>query len=326
MTNDERFSVMAQPAETGSLATMSHSIKHWHRMMGHDNRHDVAKLQHKVLGMNISGSKKKTICNICCTEKAKRASIPKTRCTRAKTNLTIVHPDVLGPIQQETHEGFCYAVGFIDSYSRFRAVYPMKSKDEVTAKLQRFIIDVGRPGTLVSDGVLEFKAKQFSDLCTSNGIKQEFSAPYTTEENGKVERAWGTVIGMTRCMIATAGVPKQFWPFALSTATYMKNRSTHWAHGKTSFEMFHGSKHDLSHLHVFGCQSFLLNKAGKKQDSNAQEAIQLGYSGKPKLYVVASTDGSETTSMTMTFLTNVVLQSPKRRARTMMHLTRMLMI
>ena len=45
MTNNELFSVMAQPVETGSLALMSHSIKHWHRVMGHNNWHDVAKLQ-----------------------------------------------------------------------------------------------------------------------------------------------------------------------------------------------------------------------------------------------------------------------------------------
>ena len=126
----------------------------------------------------------------------------------------------------------------------------MKSKDEVTAKLQRFIIDVGRPGTLVSDGALEFKSKQFSDSCTSNGIKQEVSAPYTPEENGKIERAWGTVTGMTRCMMATAGVPKQFWPFALSTAIYLKNRSIHSAHGKTSFESF--TEASLT-FHIFTC-------------------------------------------------------------------------
>ena len=77
MTNEELFSVMAQPVETGSLAMMSHSIKHWHRVIGH-NWHDVAKLQQEVVGMNISGSEKKKNCNICCTEKAKRASIPKT--------------------------------------------------------------------------------------------------------------------------------------------------------------------------------------------------------------------------------------------------------
>ena len=289
MKIDEFFSVMAQPVETGSLAMMSHSIKHWHRVMGHNNWHDVAKLQQEVVGMNISGSEKN--CNICCTEKA---SIPKTWGTRAKTKLAIVHTDVLGPIHQESHEGFRYAVGFIDSYSRFGAVYPMKSKDEVTTKLQRFIIDVGRPGTLVSDGALEFKLKQFSDLCTSNGIKQEFSAPYTPEENSKIERARGTVTGMTRCMMATAGVPKQFSPFALSTAIYLKNRSIHSAHGKTPFEMFHGRKPDLSHLHVFGCQPFVLNEVRKKLDNKAREAILLGYSGNSKAYVVASTDGSET--------------------------------
>ena len=189
---------------------------------------------------------------------------------------------------------------------------------------------------MVSDGALEFKSKQFSDLCTSNGIKQEFSAPYTPEENGKIERAWGTVTGMTRGMMATAGVPKQFWPFALSTAIYLKNRSIHAAHGKNLFEMFLGSKPDLSHLHVFGCQSFVLNEVRKKLDSKAPEAILLGYSGKSKAYVVASTDGSEghqrsgyheaSTSTTMHFLTDVVLQSLKGRARTMMHLNRMLMI
>ena len=96
------------------------------------------------------------------------------------------------------------------------------------------------------------------------------------------------------CMMATAGVPKQFWPFALSTAIYLKNGSIHSAHGKTPFQMFHGSKPDLSHLHVFGCQSFVLNEVRKKLDSKAREAILLGYSGLCKAYNVASTDGSET--------------------------------
>ena len=106
----------------------------------------------------------------------------------------------------------------------------------------------------------------------------------------------GTVTGMTRSMMATAGVPKQFWPFALSTAIYLKNRSIHAAHGKTPLEMFHGSKPDLSHLHLFGCQSFVLNEVMKKLDSKAREAILLGHSGNSKASVAASTDGSETSA------------------------------
>ena len=169
----------------------------------------------------------------------------------------------------------------------------MKSKDEVAAQLQQFIIDVGRPGTLISDGALECKSKHFSDLFTSNGIKQEFSAPFTPEENGKIERAWGTVTGITGYMMATAGL-KAVLAFCSFNCHLQKNRAILLAHGKTPFEMFHGSKPDLSHLHVFECQWFVLNEVKKKLDSKARKAILLGYSGNSKAYVVASTDGSET--------------------------------
>ena len=54
MTSEELFNVMAQPVETGSLAMMSHSIMHWHRVIEHKNWHDLAKLQQEVVGMNIS--------------------------------------------------------------------------------------------------------------------------------------------------------------------------------------------------------------------------------------------------------------------------------
>ena len=91
------------------------------------------------------------------------------------------------------------------------------------------------------------------------------------------------------------GGPMHFWPFALSTAIYLKNLSVHSRHGKAPFEMLHGSKPDLSHLHVFGCLSFVLNGVRKKLDSKAREAILLGYSGY-KASVVASTDGLETTA------------------------------
>ena len=117
---------------------------------------------------------------------------------------------------------------------------------------------------------------------------------HTRKKTAKMSEHVGTVTGMTRCKMATAGVPKQFWLFALSTAIYLKNRSIHSAHSKTPFEMFQGRKPDLSHLHLFGCQSFVLKEVRKKLDSKARNAILLGYSGNSKGYVVASTDGSET--------------------------------
>ena len=118
-----------------------------------------------------------------------------------------------------------------------------------------------------------------------------------------------------------------------------KNQSIHSAHGNTTFEMFHGGKSDLSHIHVFECQSFVLNEVRKKLDSKVRDAFLLGFWGNSKAYAVASTyvvghrqghqrSGCHETSVptTMTFRIIVVLQSPKRNTRTMMRLKQMLMI
>ena len=66
MTSDEIFNVRVQLVKTVSQAMMPHSIKLWHSVMEHNIWHDVAMLQHDVVGMNISGSEKKTNCNIFC--------------------------------------------------------------------------------------------------------------------------------------------------------------------------------------------------------------------------------------------------------------------
>ena len=58
MTNDGLLSVMAQPVETCSLTMMSHSIKHWRRVMGYNKWHDVAKLQHEVVGIKTLAPKR----------------------------------------------------------------------------------------------------------------------------------------------------------------------------------------------------------------------------------------------------------------------------
>ena len=145
-------------------------------------------------------------------------------------------------------------------------MYPLKSKEDFITNLQRFNNDIDKPGSLVSDWALGIKSELFSELGTSNGIKREFSATYTTEKTAKSVRARGTVSSMARCVIVTAGLPKQFWPFALPTAVCLKNQSIHSAHGKTPFRMFHGSKRDPSHLHVFGCKSFQLNEVRKHLD------------------------------------------------------------
>lgn len=292
------------------VAASSRSMEQWHLALGHNNYQDVARLPQLVEGMAINRSQPHGHCDSCATEKAKRAPVKKTCSTRAETQLDIVHTDVLGPIQQTSHEGYRYAIGFIDSFSRYAVVYPMRSREEVPEKLEQFFADVGTPKTLVSDGALEYKSKLFSDLCRKNGVRQEFSAPYTPQENGKIERIWGTVTGMSRCMMETAGVSKMMWPYALATAFYLKNRTFHSAHGKTPYEMFFGVKPSVRNLQPFGCQAFVFSETGKKLDSKAKRGIMLGYSSRSNCYIVCTDDVTDELGPSKMWLSRNVTFNP----------------
>ena len=97
-------------------------------------------------------------------------------------------------------------------------MYPVRTRDQVIEKLELFIADVGSTGTLVSDVTQEYKARCFNEVCRKNGIKQEYSAPSTPQENGNIERVWRTVTEMARSMLETTGLSKQLWPYALGTS------------------------------------------------------------------------------------------------------------
>ena len=108
--------------------------------------------------------------------------------TRAKEILDIVHADFLGQISSEAVDDHFYAIGFVDSFSRFSKVYFMKTGDEVFDKFKQFCAHIGKPGTLlVSDGSEEYLSNEFKRYCRKRGIRFENSAPYTSQENGKLK-------------------------------------------------------------------------------------------------------------------------------------------
>ena len=139
----------------GSHAAQSRTLVQWHRTLGHNNFNAVARLTKLVDGMYIRKDGAAGHFDTCAEEKAKRAPVIKASCTRAEKKLDIFHTDVLGPIHQESYQGFRYSINFIDSNSRYAVMYPMQTRDEVIELQELFIADVGSPGTLVPDGAQE---------------------------------------------------------------------------------------------------------------------------------------------------------------------------
>ena len=51
----------------------------------------------------------------------------------------------------------------------------------------------------------------FANNFLQQEIHQEFTCEHTPEQNGNIERVWGTIGAMARCLLKTAGLPESFW-------------------------------------------------------------------------------------------------------------------
>jgi transposase InsO family protein len=89
-----------------------------------------------------------------------------------------------------------------------------------------------------SDNGTEFKNSQIEGFLEEEGIKHEFSSPYTPQQNGVVERKNRTLLDMARIMLDEYKTPDRFWAEAINTACYSINRLyLHRILKKTSYEL-----------------------------------------------------------------------------------------
>jgi transposase InsO family protein len=96
------------------------------------------------------------------------------------------------------------------------------------------------------------------------GIKHEFFAPYTPQQNGVVERTNRTLIDMARTMLGEFKTPERFWSEAVNTACHTINRVyLHRLLKKTSYELLTGNKPNVSYFHVFRSKCYILVKKGR---------------------------------------------------------------
>jgi hypothetical protein len=140
-----------------------------------------------------------------------------------------------------------------------------------------------------SDNGSEFKNLQVEEFLEEEGIKHEFSAPYTPQQNGVVERKNRTLIDMARTMLGEFKTPERFWSEAVNTACHAINRVyLHRLLKKASYELLTGNKPNVSYFRVFGSKCYILVKKGRnsKFAPKAVEGFLLGYDSYTKAYRV----------------------------------------
>jgi transposase InsO family protein len=94
----------------------------------------------------------------------------------------------------------------VDDYSRFTWVFFLQEKSQTQETLKRFLSQAQnefglRIKKIRSDNGTEFKKSQMEGFLKEEGIKHEFSSPYTRQQNGVMERNNRTLLDMARTML-----------------------------------------------------------------------------------------------------------------------------
>jgi transposase InsO family protein len=112
-----------------------------------------------------------------------------------------------------------------------------------------------------SDNGTEFKNSQIEGFLEEEGIKHEFSSPYTPQQNSVVERKNRTLLDMARTMLDEYKTPDQFWAKAINTACYSINRLyLHRILKKKSYELLTDKKPNVSYFRVLGANALFLSR------------------------------------------------------------------
>jgi transposase InsO family protein len=210
--------------------------------------------------------------------------------------LELLHMDLFGPTTYRSIGGNCYCLVVVDDYSRYTWVFFLHDKADVCDVFKQFIIKAKNEFELNvkkmrSDNGSEFKNTRVEEFCDEKGIKHEFSAKYTPEQNGLVERKNHTLIDMARTMLSEYNVSDSFWAKAINTTCHASNRLyCHRILRKTPYELLVGRKPNILYFQVFCCKCYILRKGTwlSKFQSKCDEGFLLGYSSCSKAYRVTT--------------------------------------
>ena len=262
----------------------------WHMRLGHPHQDLLQRLsQNKAIVLNKSSSQ---LCEACQLGKFSRLPFPVSDFVAAKP-LERVHCDLWGPSPVVSTQGFRFYAVFVDQYSRYTWLYPLRMKSEFFSVFLSFQKMVEcqlecKIKTFQSDGGGEFTSNQLRQHLASCGVKHQMSCPHTPQQNGLAERKHRHVTELGLALLFQSKVPQQLWVEAFMTAAYLTNLlpSSVLPNHMSPYEALVGKPPVYTSLRVFGCSYFpFLRPYGKnKFDQKSLHCVFLGYSEQHKGY------------------------------------------
>jgi hypothetical protein len=195
-------------------------------------------------------------------------------------------------------DDFDLFITFIDDFSRYGYIYPIKERSEALDKFKVFKTEVENQHNIKikivrSDRGGEYYSRHtpygqvpglFARFLQENGIVTQYSMPNDSQQNGVAERRNRTLMDMVRSMLNYSTLLISLWMEALKIVVHILNQVPSKSVPKTPYEMWTGRKLTLNYLHVWGClaEARLFNPSIGKLDPKPVGCHFIGYPDKSK--------------------------------------------
>uniref|UniRef100_A0A803P5A9 Integrase catalytic domain-containing protein n=1 Tax=Cannabis sativa TaxID=3483 RepID=A0A803P5A9_CANSA len=267
----------------------------WHRRLGHPSS-KILKLVLNSSNVPVSFNNNESFCDAC--QYGKSHALPfKLSNSRATKMLELIHTDLWGPAPINSNTNFKFYIHFLDDYSRFTWLYPLKQKSDALNGFTQFKTMAENQFEtkikfITTDWGGEFQA--FDQFLITHGIQFHHSCPHTSAQNGRNEENYRHIVEMGLTLLAQASMPLKFWVDAFQTSVYLINRlPTPVLSNKSPFEIVYHKKPDYHLLRTFGAACFpcLRPYQTHKFQFHSLKCVNLGYSESFKGYKCLSTTG-----------------------------------
>lgn len=287
-----------------------------HRSLGHPSEDKAMTYAKNYDCLKYIKVPKDFTCTECIAGKLTRK---KPKFTNTKYPLgELIHADLVGPFNPEGLTGARYVLNMIEETSKALRTAFLSSKETTTVQreLYSFIKWINScSGNTVkrlrTDQGTEFTSLSVKEMCDNLGITQEFTAGYSPEQNGTIERLNRTLIVRVRTMFLDSNLPDTLWDDIYNAAQYLYNYLPHsMLNNKTPFEVLHVEKSyrppKPNFFKPIGCLAYsLCTKQKRKIDAPGVQKYLVGYSTRSNCYRLWDPDTNLVTpSAQVTFITD----------------------
>ncbi|KAL4565872.1 hypothetical protein LXL04_029978 [Taraxacum kok-saghyz] len=271
-------------SQPSAFHTQPNKSVHWHHRLGHPHFQVLQFLASIVPSIRSL----KNNCNSCCINKSHKLPFHSSS-LKSTSPLQLIFSDVWSsPVT--SFDGFKYYIIFVDHFTKYTWIYPLKHKSDSLTTFIRF--------QHLVENYFQTKIKQlFSDNggeyiklashLTSCGISHLTSPPHTPEHNGYAERRHRHIVETALSLLSHANMPVTFWSFAVTTASYLINRlpTTTLQNDSPYFRLFQKLP-NYDKLRNFGCLAYpwLRPYSQHKLQSRSKPCIFIGYSESQSAY------------------------------------------